>query len=107
MLAGCSSLAQPNAPSSSKAADPFPADYKATIAAWLIIPGEQDVSVSEPRLADAWGITEARMWYVCVRRADTEFVAFLHEGRINASLPGPSPTYCTGAQYSQVSTTTS
>lgn len=107
MLGGCSSLAAPNAPTSSKSADPFPSDYKATIAAWLMTPGEQDVSVSEPRLADAWGIMEARMWYVCVRRGDTEFVAFLHEGRINASLPGPSPAYCTGAQYAPVGTTTS
>ena len=102
LLGGCSSLSLPNAPNISKRTDPFPADYKATLAGWLMSAGEQGVMASEPRLADPWAITEARIWYVCVRRNDAELVAFLRDGRIVDTVNGPSPMYCTGAQYSPV-----
>ncbi len=102
LLAGCTSLSLPNAPNVSKQADPFPSDYMATVAGWLMGPGEQGVTVSEPRLTDPWAITEARIWYVCVRRGNTELVAFLRAGHVSDTLPGPNPTYCTGAQYSPV-----
>ena len=95
-------MSLPNAPNISKQTDPYPADYKATIAAWLMSPGESDVLVSEPQLTDPWTITEARIWYVCVRRGATEFVAFLRGGHITDSLPGANPTYCKAAQYTAV-----
>ena len=99
LLAGCTSLSLPNAPNISRQTDPFPADYMQVVSDWLVAYGEDGVMVSEPRLTDPWEITEARLWYVCVRKGQAEEVAFLSAGHVADTMAGPNQTYCGDAQY--------
>ena len=99
LLAGCTSLALPNAPNISRQADPFPADYMQVISDWLVAFGEGGVTISEPRLTDPWEITEARIWYVCVRKRASEEVAFLRDGHVADTMAGPNQAYCANAHY--------
>lgn len=99
LLAGCTSLALPNAPNISRQTDPFPVDYMQVISDWLVAYGEDGVTISEPRLTDPWEITEARIWYVCVRRNTSEEIAFLRNGHVADTMAGPNQTYCGNAQY--------
>lgn len=99
LLAGCTSLALPNAPNISRQTDAFPTDYMQVISDWLVDYGEQGVTVSEPQLTDPWEITEAKIWYVCVHKGNSEVVAFLRGGHVADTMAGPNKTYCGGAQY--------
>jgi hypothetical protein len=99
LLAGCTSLSLPNAPNISRQTDPFPTDYMQVISDWLVAYGENGVLVSEPQLTDPWEITQARSWYVCVRKGQSEEVAFLHDGHVTDTMAGPNQTFCGAAQY--------
>ena len=99
LLAGCTSLSLPNAPNISHQTDPFPADYMQVVSDWLLAYGEDGVMVSAPQLTDPWEITDARVWYVCVRKGQSEEVAFLRDGHVADTMAGPNQTYCGGARY--------